>query len=726
MGMARTWLLVAAAWIGLGAAGVAHAVNWVNIGKAPDAEGFLDIDSFSPPGTTPSFWLYLKFTEPQREKLFSQPYYGARSRYDVSCREQLVRIMNYSRLAQDGAPMASPRVNPLPHAYTPGTLLAWAAQFTCMLVEHRMPSVDLRLAGGGTPEQEFSGKDGTTSVSFPPIAYRNGQLLARVKLVSSGTEYLPSGKEYKTTIQYMLTDCAAGTHRIVARSRFEENGKGLTAQLWTPAGQQQDFEDPALKDYLLGMCRTTEARGPSGGGPGSGASAGSGFAVTRDGHIVTNQHVIDGCGPIQVRLPGSGQQVPASVRWQDKRNDIAVLKVDHAFGAVAELRARPLSLGDQVMAYGFPYTGLLASEGVFTAGMVSATAGLRDDTTRLQISNPVQPGNSGGPLLDEQGAVAGVIVSKLDAIKVLAVTGDIPQNINFAVKGEVVRLLLDTYGVQYAPGKSTRRLEPREVADRAKSFTVLITCQAEGALQTAAARPPAGARRPAVAGAAGAAGAAAVSSEVMAPAGSTVVASAAPTPVAAAAAEGMPARGERWRYGYRDYRYNSAERFFTIEVLSVQGSRVQERLVVEDGDITQDLFDADEVRFVARPVARGISVLELAPYAPVLYARADARPKGYPSANGAAWDVGKASYAEESVTVPGGTFNVLRVEVSGKAPSFGLNSSGSYALPARFTYTAWYSQDMKRYVKTRHQTWNVTGQIVGDEVTQLISHQRAK
>src|SRR3954464_2484801 len=162
--------------------------------------------------------------------------------------------------------------------------------------------------------------------------------------------------------------------------------------------------------------------------------------------------------------------------WSDKKNDIAVLKVEHAFGAVAELRQRPLTAGDQVTAYGFPFNGLLATEGVFSAGMVSATSGMRNDTTRLQISNPVQPGNSGGPLLDESGAVAGVVVSKLDALKMLIVTGDIPQNINFAVKGEVVRLLLDTFGVGYVPAKSARRLEPREIADRAKSFTLLVTC----------------------------------------------------------------------------------------------------------------------------------------------------------------------------------------------------------------------------------------------------------
>jgi serine protease Do len=81
---------------------------------------------------------------------------------------------------------------------------------------------------------------------------------------------------------------------------------------------------------------------------------------------------------------------------------------------------------------------LLATSGNFTLGNVTAVAGLGDDTRILQISAPVQPGNSGGPLLDYSGNVVGVIEGKLNAITVFTLTNDLAQNVNFAIKANVV------------------------------------------------------------------------------------------------------------------------------------------------------------------------------------------------------------------------------------------------------------------------------------------------
>jgi S1-C subfamily serine protease len=121
--------------------------------------------------------------------------------------------------------------------------------------------------------------------------------------------------------------------------------------------------------------------------------------------------------------------------------------------------------------------GLLSSEGAFSAGLVAAVSGIGDDTTKLQISAAVQPGNSGGPLLDENGALAGVVVAKLDAVKVFQITGNFPESINFAIKGEVLRLLLDTFGLKYSMSRSVKKLEARMLAEKAKSFTYSIACR---------------------------------------------------------------------------------------------------------------------------------------------------------------------------------------------------------------------------------------------------------
>jgi len=126
-----------------------------------------------------------------------------------------------------------------------------------------------------------------------------------------------------------------------------------------------------------------------------------------------------------------------------------------------------------VVVVGFPLHGLLASEANVTTGTLSALAGIRNDTRFLQITAPVQQGNSGGPLLDQSGNVVGVVVSKLDAVKLAKATGDIPQNINFAINAGVAKSFLDSHSIEYGTGVSTKKLESAEIGAAAKKFTLL-------------------------------------------------------------------------------------------------------------------------------------------------------------------------------------------------------------------------------------------------------------
>jgi hypothetical protein len=115
---------------------------------------------------------------------------------------------------------------------------------------------------------------------------------------------------------------------------------------------------------------------------------------------------------------------------------------------------------------------------------VSALAGLRDDARYLQMTAPVQPGSSGGPLLDSGGNLVGVITSKLDALAMAKRTGDIPQNVNFAVKTEVLEAFLRTNKVAYDVAVTDRQLSVADVGDIAKDATVKIICEPSG-VQTA-------------------------------------------------------------------------------------------------------------------------------------------------------------------------------------------------------------------------------------------------
>jgi len=217
------------------------------------------------------------------------------------------------------------------------------------------------------------------------------------------------------------------------------------------------------------------ARPPS---PDSGAAAsGSGFAVA-DGALLTNAHVVAGCRRVVARNAGGEREV-ARVDAMDAASDLALLAVRRDFAPPLTFRdAPPVSLGERVITMGFPLSGVLSSGPSLTAGEVSALAGLRDNPLHFQISAPVQPGNSGGPLLDSQGHVAGVVVAKLNAARIAEMTGgDIPQNVNFAIKGTRALDFLRLRGVPVRTAASTGPDEkPSDLGAIARPSTVFLQC----------------------------------------------------------------------------------------------------------------------------------------------------------------------------------------------------------------------------------------------------------
>ncbi|WJR78239.1 trypsin-like peptidase domain-containing protein [Bradyrhizobium sp. NP1] len=208
------------------------------------------------------------------------------------------------------------------------------------------------------------------------------------------------------------------------------------------------------------------------------SKSGTGFVISPQGHIVTNQHVISGCNADSIRGNLGGQ--PASllrVVSSDERNDLAVLQGPaDTFKSYARIRDRSIRSGDSVVAIGYPFHGLLSSDFTVTTGIVSSLSGTLNDTRVLQISAAVQPGNSGGPLLDTSGLIVGMVAAKLDALRVLRVTGNIPENINFAIKTGMIRDFLDNSVVPYETAATGTELKTAEVADKARAFTLLITC----------------------------------------------------------------------------------------------------------------------------------------------------------------------------------------------------------------------------------------------------------
>ena len=204
------------------------------------------------------------------------------------------------------------------------------------------------------------------------------------------------------------------------------------------------------------------------------ASSGTGIYVTADGHLITNAHVVRDCSDIQVET-GLGTFEVAKLLAKDTANDLALLKISFKPKSIAALRST-VRLGENVEAFGYPLSEILATSGNFTTGNVTALAGLGDDGRFFQISAPVQPGNSGGPLLDENGNLIGVVSSKLNFLSEIKDAGDIPQNVNFAIKASVVTTFLQDNGVNFQSGNASEPMKPADLADRAKSLSAFIEC----------------------------------------------------------------------------------------------------------------------------------------------------------------------------------------------------------------------------------------------------------
>ncbi|WP_339479843.1 MULTISPECIES: trypsin-like peptidase domain-containing protein [unclassified Pseudomonas] len=194
---------------------------------------------------------------------------------------------------------------------------------------------------------------------------------------------------------------------------------------------------------------------PESGRNGSASSAtGTGFAVSPS-MVVTCAHVIEGMSEVRINsFNGHHRVEPVMV---DTRNDIALLRVEH--GTLSPVRfsgASGCSLGDPVVAVGYPMSGVAGGGAHVTQGGVSALFGLRNDSSLLQFTAPIQPGSSGSPLFDAAGGVMGMVTSSVpDA-----------QNMNFAVKLNLLVSFLDACNVSVVLDPLKASISASEIARR--------------------------------------------------------------------------------------------------------------------------------------------------------------------------------------------------------------------------------------------------------------------
>ncbi|MBM88346.1 MAG: hypothetical protein CMQ41_08220 [Gammaproteobacteria bacterium] len=208
------------------------------------------------------------------------------------------------------------------------------------------------------------------------------------------------------------------------------------------------------------------------------SGSGTGFVVNRDGHILTNNHVVDGCADITFQIRGSEVERVALISTNIP-SDLALLKASSFEGRPAIFApSSVVQMGAELVVYGFPLTDDLSTQGNFTSGIVSAMSGLNDDLTLFQMTAPVQPGNSGGPVLSISGRIIGVVVATADQEFFRGQRGTDAQNVNFAIHSAISMRFLDTNNVNYETDASlTGSLSLADIANMSQEFTGIVRCR---------------------------------------------------------------------------------------------------------------------------------------------------------------------------------------------------------------------------------------------------------
>ena len=203
------------------------------------------------------------------------------------------------------------------------------------------------------------------------------------------------------------------------------------------------------------------------------ASSGSGFAVSSDGYVITNNHVIEGCQEVIVHT--KEKDIKTRIISFDPQNDLALLKGDFQPKTVFALSNNRPELLQDIYVAGYPFGNAISSSIKVTKGIISSLTGIGNNFSNIQIDAALQSGNSGGPIIDDNGNVIAVAVSKLDAKYMLENFGSIPENTNFGIKSSVVKSILDSNDVA-RPDANQSEISKTMLGKMISSGTYYISC----------------------------------------------------------------------------------------------------------------------------------------------------------------------------------------------------------------------------------------------------------
>tara|TARA_B100001063_G_C16739438_1_gene543922 strand:- start:105 stop:1082 length:978 start_codon:yes stop_codon:yes gene_type:complete len=201
--------------------------------------------------------------------------------------------------------------------------------------------------------------------------------------------------------------------------------------------------------------------------------SGTAFFISDEGHLITNHHVVNYCNITKVNY--FGKTGTAKILAYDKVNDLALLETDIIPKDKFDISNRDPKLLDDIYVAGYPFGKAVSSSVKVTKGVVSALAGSQDNYALVQIDAAIQPGNSGGPIVNTSGDVVGVAVAKLDFKDAMESYGVIPENTNFGIKSSILKNFTTANSIKNSEE------EPKEVStevlgEKIQNATAYVGC----------------------------------------------------------------------------------------------------------------------------------------------------------------------------------------------------------------------------------------------------------
>ena len=202
-------------------------------------------------------------------------------------------------------------------------------------------------------------------------------------------------------------------------------------------------------------------------------ASGSGFMVSDVGHLVTNNHVIKGCE--SVKAYHKGEPLDAQILATDTVNDLALLKLKFSPTSTFSISNSNVELMEDIFVAGYPFGVSVSSSVKVTKGIVSSLTGIGNNYSNIQIDAALQPGNSGGPIIDDKGNVIGVAVAKLDLAVAIEKFGAVPEGTNFGIKSFVLKNFLNANNVKLKK-PTLKKVSRSDLSKKITDGTFFLSC----------------------------------------------------------------------------------------------------------------------------------------------------------------------------------------------------------------------------------------------------------